>query len=522
MGYRKQHRVADGTVITESKPWKGNCLYFHSWKVRFAFSVQTFFTDQNAKSANPSEITFQIWSQTFCISWNAYQICHHKSNHCHSLWMCSAWAESKKARLRAPQQKCCRRWPTTQHTPAEQRGVHWQQDLRHWAASLREQVFLRSPTGDPLHNCRQASDSQLLTSWVNPEQESRPCHICLLAVGMVTGRSLSRSIRDWVVVRRRRRIQDRQRLQTSTLASHCSHTSVYMLATSIASMSTGVTTHFRTVRAWTPGQHPTTLDCCMSLTKQPASSLAVRTLAPTQTWPSRVLARTADCQTDVSVRKFLRSPHRPSLITPPGFKVPAHSKPVKCWKFCQGRLEALLSSHRWIRGEIATSGHTRYWEGIPGFLQEPTFCCWTMYPTWPSEELCAMLGQRVRDPLLLLYLSPSGDCLCEKVVPWLNKHNDVIEWNFMKIPPPQKWRVGCTPELQAHHFWPSLCSFKTVVLNQWGASRNLWCKPLQGLQHKKILSINLPMNTFVFTAFLSQGGLGTKDNYLREALWKKG
>jgi len=30
------------------------------------------------------------------------------------------------------------------------------------------------------------------------------------------------------------------------------------------------------------------------------------------------------------------------------------------------------------------------------------------------------------------------------------------------------------------------------------------------------------MNTFVFTAFLSQGGLGTKDNYLREALWKKG
>jgi len=50
MGYHKQHRVAGDTVITVSKqniPWKGNCLYFHSLKFRFAFSVQIFFTDQN-------------------------------------------------------------------------------------------------------------------------------------------------------------------------------------------------------------------------------------------------------------------------------------------------------------------------------------------------------------------------------------------------------------------------------------------------------------------------------------------
>jgi len=32
-----------------------------------------------------------------------------------------------------------------------------------------------------------------------------------------------------------------------------------------------------------------------------------------------------------------------------------------------------------------------------------------MYPTWSSEELCAMLGQRVRDLLSLLHPSPSGD-----------------------------------------------------------------------------------------------------------------
>ena len=43
-----------------------------------------------------------------------------------------------------------------------------------------------------------------------------------------------------------------------------------------------------------------------------------------------------------------------------------------------------------------------------GFLREPTFCGQTMYVTWPQEELCAMLGQRVRDPLSFLYPSPSG------------------------------------------------------------------------------------------------------------------
>ena len=114
----------------------------------------------------------------------------------------------------------CQVHPTTQHSPAEHRGAHWQQDLCHWAASLEEQGFHHRPAGDPLDNRRQASDSQLLTNWVNLEQESRPCHVCPRAFGMVTGRSVSRSIRDWVVVCRRRRLQDRQRLQTFTLATH--------------------------------------------------------------------------------------------------------------------------------------------------------------------------------------------------------------------------------------------------------------------------------------------------------------
>jgi len=82
--------------------------------------------------------------------------------------------------------------------------------------------------------------------------------------------------------------------------SRGSHTPVCMLMTSTANMPTAVTTKpLLTVRAWTPGQHPTTLDCCMTQRKQPVSPLMDVTLAPTRTWPSRVSVKTADCRSDV-------------------------------------------------------------------------------------------------------------------------------------------------------------------------------------------------------------------------------
>jgi len=50
------------------------------------------------------------------------------------------------------------------------------------------------------------------------------------------------------------------------------HPRVCTLVTSTANTSTGVTTkHLLMVRAWTPGQYPTTLDCCITQRKQPAS-----------------------------------------------------------------------------------------------------------------------------------------------------------------------------------------------------------------------------------------------------------
>ena len=63
--------------------------------------------------------------------------------------------------------------------------------------------------------------------------------------------------------------------------SRRSHTPVCTLVTSTANMSTGATTiHLMTVRALTPGQRPTTLDCCMTQRKQPVFSLTDGTSAP--------------------------------------------------------------------------------------------------------------------------------------------------------------------------------------------------------------------------------------------------
>jgi len=94
---------------------------------------------------------------------------------------------------------------------------------------------------------------------------------------------------------------------------------------------TGVTAqHPLTVSAWIPGQHPTTLDCNIIQRIQPASSLTDRTSTqrPTQTWNSRVSARTADFQTDVSYESS-RGHHIAPPSTPPRLKVPAHNDPVK-------------------------------------------------------------------------------------------------------------------------------------------------------------------------------------------------
>ena len=153
-----------------------------------------------------------------------------------------------------------------------------------------------------------------------------------------------------VVVRRRRKIQDRQRLQTSTLATRPNqHPDVptpqsVRWRLQLPACQLGLQ-HPRTVRAWTPGQHPTTLDCCTTQRKQPVSSLAVGTSATTQTWPSRVSARTAD--------RGQTRPRKVPEVTTSALPHNATKIPGSCpqrsgeaLELSQGRLEALLLSHR--------------------------------------------------------------------------------------------------------------------------------------------------------------------------------
>jgi len=98
-------------------------------------------------------------------------------------WKCLPSLSLQEQRFlpaKARQQRCCRGWPTTQHTPAEHPGAHCKHDHCYWATSLKEQnkALVIIPTGDPLQHRRQASDSQLLISWINLAQEARPCHVC--------------------------------------------------------------------------------------------------------------------------------------------------------------------------------------------------------------------------------------------------------------------------------------------------------------------------------------------------------
>jgi len=105
----------------------------------------------------------------------------------------------------------------------------------------------------------------------NLSHKSNNCYLykmCSVQAEMDAGWSASRGIRDWVVLHRHCKIYWR------------SYTLVCMLATSTASMSTGVIAqHLLTVRAHNP----------MGVTSYPRTS---GMSPPTWTWPLRVLVMT--------------------------------------------------------------------------------------------------------------------------------------------------------------------------------------------------------------------------------------
>jgi len=188
-----------------------------------------------------------------------------------------------------------------------------------------------------------------------------------------------------------------------------SHTPVCMLATSTASMSTEVTTqHLLTVRAWSPGQHPTTLEFCITQRKQPASSLTNGTSAPTGTWPSRVSARKADCGNRRVLREFSRAQYQPSLIKPRRLKVPAPRDPVKRWNFHKAdwkrvafsQMNPLRDCH--LRTHQTSRGYTRIFARTS--YPRPSNACHVAV----GRTMCHA-GRRVQDLISLLQPGPSGD-----------------------------------------------------------------------------------------------------------------
>ena len=105
--------------------------------------------------------------------------------------------------------------------------------------------------------------------------------------------------------------------------------------------------------------------------KHPVSSLTDETSPPTRTWPSRVSATTADCGTDVSLENSLD--HN---IGPPSkrhqdlrFLPTVILWSVRTFAKLVRSSFAFSQVNRW---EIVISGHTKFWEGVPGFLREPT------------------------------------------------------------------------------------------------------------------------------------------------------
>ena len=156
---------------------------------------------------------------------------------------------------------------------------------------------------------------------------------------MVTGRSVSRTIRDWVVVRRRRRIKDRQRLQVSTFATHSNdHPDVSTPQSvrwrlQLPTCQLGL--QHNIPGRWEPGlpgniQQPWTVEQPKGNSQFLLSSLARRHQPRPGLRDFRPVQPTVG---QTCPRKVPRSQHRPSLITPPRFNVSAHSDPVKCWNF---------------------------------------------------------------------------------------------------------------------------------------------------------------------------------------------
>ena len=80
----------------------------------------------------------------------------------------------------------------------------------------------------------------------------------------------------------------------------------------------------------------------------------------------------------------------------------------------------------------------------PTLLQNVLFCLLLLTSVVQKVRVCTVDFVPASKNTLLLYVT-----VCEKIVPRLNKHDYVMEWNFMKIAPPEmkSWLRHCRHQL---------------------------------------------------------------------------
>ena len=339
------------------------------------------------------------WPFLLRYSWNANRTCHYESNHCHSCWMCSA--RPGKAFFKELQRPCCRGWPETQHSAAEHRGAHRKQDQGCRAASLQEQGIHHRPTGE-----RTTADKLVIPNFSQAGSVLSRNHGLATFVHYwwsLVNQSPEQSETEWLCVdvaghnvinvykptRSRltpKAIPTLPHLSLYVGDFNCQHVEWGYSKTSSGGESLGF---------WATANNLWLLYD----PKGAASFSSHRRNVGTK--PDLAFASVSQNNQLLDRRvlgKFPRSQHRPSLITPHKFKVSAYSDSVKALEISQGWLEALLPSHRWIRWEVATSGHNKHRRHTKNFARA---CCLQLSNTSKDVVLTRKVWERTKKTAIL-------------------------------------------------------------------------------------------------------------------------
>ena len=180
------------------------------------------------------------------------------------------------------------------------------QDQRHRETNLQEQSTCHCSSGEPLHYRRQASDSELLISWVSPDEASRPWHIRSRAVGAHIGRSVSRAIRDeWLCADVAECTiinvhKPPRSWLTPTAKSTSPHPRLYADGFNCQHVNWCCSKQFPDSESLASGAIANNLGLLHKPERVVNFSHQWNVWAPTRIWSSRVSAMTTDCLTDTS------------------------------------------------------------------------------------------------------------------------------------------------------------------------------------------------------------------------------